>query len=134
MVQNAENVDPPLSPLAGPGGYDVGAALAGMSMGAPIPGIPHDGASAYSDGPFSGADAAVMAEAFRTTLRQPDFIGRPVEEGESPEATAERRENELLTQRLAEEGRDLRSVSSSRGVRVNRGEDDEATIPEVPEL
>jgi len=92
----------------------------------------HDGASTDSGGPFSGADAAIMAQAFRTTLRHPDFMGAPVEEGESPDhIDAEAEEDDLigagssrhhgslaLSKELTEEGRDIRSVSSSRGVRV----------------
>ncbi|TRM64000.1 hypothetical protein BD626DRAFT_547755 [Schizophyllum amplum] len=73
--------------------------------------------SASEGAPFSGADAAIMADAFRKALRKPDFADQPVEEGESPE-NREPREEELINQQLAEEGRDIRSVSSSRGVRV----------------
>lgn len=135
MVQNAANNEPLLSPVGGTGGFDTGAAGIGAGAagaGAANLAVPHDGASAYSDGPFSGADAAVMAEAFRTTLRQPDFAGRPVEEGDSPDAIAERQESQLLAQRLAEEGKDLRSVSSSRGVRIERSDDGD-TITGLPE-
>ncbi|THH11643.1 hypothetical protein EW145_g514 [Phellinidium pouzarii] len=49
-------------------------------------------------------------------LRKPEFTDQPVEEGESPEAMAE--QPELLSRELAEEGRDIRSVGSSRDVRV----------------
>jgi hypothetical protein len=59
-----------------------------------------------------------MADAFRKALRKPDFAGRPVEEGESPENNPEANEDELLNRELADEGRDIRSVGSSRGVRV----------------
>jgi hypothetical protein len=123
-------------------------------------GVVYDGASTISDsgGPFSGADAAIMADAFRKMLRKPDFAGQ-IEEGESPgtDATAEdaaavaggsggaqrtsgdaagapvgpsressderavQREG-VLSRELAEEGRDIRSVSSSRGVRVERAD------------
>ncbi|PPQ85997.1 hypothetical protein CVT26_012754 [Gymnopilus dilepis] len=97
----------------------------------------HDGASTISDsgGPFSGADAAIMADAFRKMLRKPDFASRPVEEGESPEQPEGEAEGDegivgvgsappphpgesVLRGELAEEGRDIRSVSSSRGVKV----------------
>ncbi|KAJ6584754.1 hypothetical protein B0H19DRAFT_980484 [Mycena capillaripes] len=75
--------------------------------------------SAGDPGPFSGADAAIMADAFRKALRKPDFAGRPVEEGESPENdNPETNEDELLSRELADEGRDIRSVGSSRGVKV----------------
>lgn len=86
--------------------------------------------SAGDSGPFSGADAAIMADAFRKALRKPDFAGRPVEEGESPE-TQERKE-ELLNRELAEEGRDIRSVSSSRGVKVETLSDNEDTVQDNP--
>lgn len=85
--------------------------------------VMHDGASTSSRagsageaGPFSGADAAIMADAFRKMLRKPDFAGRPEGE-ESPDSHPERKE-EILNRELAEEGRDMRSVSSSRGVKV----------------
>lgn len=89
----------------------------------------HDGASTDSGGPFSGADAAIMAQAFRTTLRQPGFMDSPVVEGEGPDhndveaedddiggAGSSRHHGSLAMSK--EEGRDIRSVSSSRGVRV----------------
>ncbi|KIM66779.1 hypothetical protein SCLCIDRAFT_14366 [Scleroderma citrinum Foug A] len=60
---------------------------------------------------FSGADAAIMADAFRKALRKPDFAGSPVEENED-------RKDDVINRELAEEGRDIRSVGSSRGVRV----------------
>ncbi|KAG2113664.1 hypothetical protein BD769DRAFT_1673672 [Suillus cothurnatus] len=68
--------------------------------------------SAGDTGPFSGADAAIMADAFRKALRKPDFAGPPVEEAE------DHRDDAIMSRELAEEGRDLRSVSSSRGVKV----------------
>ncbi|KAF9474158.1 hypothetical protein BDN70DRAFT_936867 [Pholiota conissans] len=105
----------------------------------------HDGASTISDsgGPFSGADAAIMADAFRKMLRKPDFATGRVDEGRAgstghgeDEEDGEERDGEdddggddglrdlanssnvVLSRELAEEGRDIRSVSSSRGVRV----------------
>ncbi|KAJ6557286.1 hypothetical protein DFH09DRAFT_986863 [Mycena vulgaris] len=90
--------------------------------------------SAGDPGPFSGADAAIMADAFRKALRKPDFAGRPVEEGESPEhdnpETAN--EDELLNRELADEGRDIRSVGSSRGVRVETLSDSGDTAHDHP--
>jgi len=71
--------------------------------------------SAQESGLFSGADAAIMADAFRMALRKPEFTGESPEE--SPEEKA-RKEAELLSKELAEEGRDIRSVGSSRGVKV----------------
>jgi hypothetical protein len=81
----------------------------------------HDGASGISGegGPFSGADAAIMADAFRKMLRKPDFAA--IGEGDSPESQAEGGAptgQDVLNRELAEEGRDLRSVASSRGVTV----------------
>lgn len=87
----------------------------------------HDGASTMSRGseaaPFSTSDAAVMADAFRTALRKPNFGDRPLEEGESPDEPGGTNHpgpsrHELLARELAEEGKDIRSVGSSRGVRV----------------
>jgi hypothetical protein len=90
---------------------------------------PNDGSSMIShahstDTPFSGADAAIMADAFRKALRKPDFAGRPIEEGDSPESQ-EQKEHRLLSRELAEEGRDIRSVGSSRDVRVETLSDTE---------
>ena len=80
----------------------------------------HDGESSISGegGLFSGQDAAIMADAFRKMLRKPDFAA--IGEGESPESNGE---GNVLGQQLAEEGRDLRSVSSSRGVRIESHSD-----------
>ncbi|KAJ3733321.1 hypothetical protein DFJ43DRAFT_224375 [Lentinula guzmanii] len=86
------------------------------------------GGSAGEGGPFSGADAAIIANAFRTMLRKPDFADAPVEEGESPDSQEHGRVE--LNRELAEEGRDIRSVSSSRGVRVETLSDDGDTIQE----
>ncbi|KAG7088261.1 hypothetical protein E1B28_012275 [Marasmius oreades] len=85
--------------------------------------------SAGEGGPFSGADAAIMADAFRKALRKPDFAGRPVEEGDSPENPEAK--SELLSRELAEEGRDIRSVSSSRGVRVETLSDSGDTAHDI---
>ena len=71
--------------------------------------------SAQESGLISGADAAIMADAFRMALRKPEFVDGTPEE--SPEEKA-KKEAELLNKELAEEGRDIRSVSSSRGVKV----------------
>ncbi|KDN33621.1 hypothetical protein RSAG8_13285, partial [Rhizoctonia solani AG-8 WAC10335] len=81
----------------------------------------NDGASNRSGetGPISGQDAAILAGAFRAMMRKPDFASRPDEEGESPE---EKNARELKEQ-LAEEGRDIQSVRSERGVRVHTAED-----------
>lgn len=112
----------PLLPPPAPGG--VGAGVVGGST-------THDAASTISDsgGPFSGADAAIMADAFRKMLRKPDFAEGAVAEGDSPGADGAEEEdvaaaaaastsNIVLSRELAEEGRDIRSVSSSRGVKV----------------
>ncbi|QRW19958.1 hypothetical protein RhiXN_08933 [Rhizoctonia solani] len=68
----------------------------------------------------SGQDAAIMASAFRAMLRKPDFASRPEEEDESPE---ERNVRDMKEQ-LAEEGRDIQSVRSERGVRVHNTAED----------
>ncbi|KAF8752600.1 hypothetical protein RHS01_07561 [Rhizoctonia solani] len=70
--------------------------------------------------PISGQDAAIMASAFRAMLRKPDFASRPEEEDESPE---ERNVRDMKEQ-LAEEGRDIQSVRSERGVRVHNTAED----------
>ena len=102
----------------------------------------NDGASTMSHGseaaPFSGADAAVMADAFRAALRKPNFSDRPVEEGESPETDpvsddplgSARPGDIILDRELAEEGRDIRSVDSSRGVTVQSLSQD--TVQDLP--
>ena len=95
----------------------------GISPSIPTGNITTDAASTTSDGggALSGADAAIIADAFRKKLRKPDFA---VQEGDSPDSTAEReRETEaagnvVLSRELAEEGRDIRYVSSSKGVKV----------------
>lgn len=79
-------------------------------------------ATSADPGLISNADAAIMAAAFRDTLRNPAFPDRPIEEGESPDS--QQPQKEVLQRELAEEGRDIRSVNSSR-VRV---EGDESTI------
>jgi len=97
---------------------------------------PNDGSSMTShahstETPFSGADAAIMADAFRKALRKPDFVGRTIEEGDSPDAQ-EQKEHLLLSRELAEEGRDIRSVGSSRDVRVETLTDAEDKIKDAP--
>ena len=73
--------------------------------------------SAGEGGPFSGADAAIMADAFRKALRKPDFAGEVLDEGDSP--SSQPPDNvELMNRELGDEGRELRSVESSRGVQV----------------
>lgn len=83
-----------------------------------------DGASVMSGsdhGLFSGADAAIIAEAFRQEMRKPNFSGRPVEEGESP---PEPPRADVMNRELAEEGRDIRSVRSARDVHVESSSGD----------
>lgn len=131
MMANAQTGNAPQSPLL------AGAVLASAgATGSHRPNSPdmHDGASTVSRGsesaPFSGADAAVIADAFRTTLRKFNFADRPVMEGDSPDeedpgepeslagSAAPHLGEIMLSRQLAEEGRDIRSVSSSRGVKV----------------
>ncbi|KAJ7258744.1 hypothetical protein B0H12DRAFT_1232190 [Mycena haematopus] len=88
----------------------------------------HDRTTSPEPRPFSGSDAAIMANAFRAELRQPPRSPNgdeesPDTEGYADEATAARerpeaeRERETLLRRgLASE--DIRSVDSVRGVRV----------------
>ncbi|KZT73965.1 hypothetical protein DAEQUDRAFT_363839 [Daedalea quercina L-15889] len=137
MMANAAtgNAQSPLLGSAALAGGAIGAAEAGENRPtSPTEG--HDGASTMSrtsadPGLFSGADAAILAAAFRSQLRKPDFTERPVEEGESPGSQATERPEAVLGRELAEEGRDIRSVGSSRGVRVetlgDTTDDDAAT-------
>jgi hypothetical protein len=97
---------------------------------------PNDGSSMIShthstETPFSGADAAIMADAFRKALRKPDFVGGTIEEVDTPEVQ-EQKEHLLLSRELAEEGRDIRSVGSSRDVRVETLLDGEDKLKDVP--
>lgn len=128
MMANAQKSHSPQLPLLG------GAGLAAVATGRasseqhrPESVVSPDGASEISrthsmgdSGPFSGADAAIMADAFRKALRKPDFAGPPVEEVD------DHGDDAIMNRELKEEGRDLRSVSSSRGVRVETLGDDDA--------
>jgi hypothetical protein len=117
MVQIVDS--PPLPPHTG-----IPTTATGVSPSIVTRNLPADAASTTSEsgGPLSGADAAIIADAFRKMLRKPDFAGPAVAEGDSPDTTAEREAeaagNVVLNRELAEEGRDIRSVSSSRGVKV----------------
>ncbi|KAF7968748.1 hypothetical protein HWV62_29581 [Athelia sp. TMB] len=127
MMANAEQVNSPRSPLLGGGGM-LAAGAAGAAGGAAYEHrassvMSPDGASTASHGgsageggPFSGADAAIMADAFRKALRKPDFAGG-IDEGDSP-GSDQANNGVLMNRELAEEGRDIRSVESSRGVQV----------------
>ena len=102
------------------------------SYGGHAPSVLHDGASGVSGegGPFSGADAAIMADAFRKMLRKPEFPA--VEEGESPDSKDDAvgpLGGSMLTRELAEEGKEVRSVSSSRGVKVESHDESEPRDP-----
>jgi hypothetical protein len=107
-------------------GFAGGAAMSERDRNAPSVVI-HDGASntsAGDSGPFSGADAAIMADAFRKMLRKPDFAERLEEGDDSPDGGDDDDDDNrqgLIGRELAEEGRDIRSVSSERGVRVETG-------------
>lgn len=136
MMANADTGHAPTSPVAASGGSAAGGAYNAVDRHRPPSPDVHDGASLASRvseaALFSGADAAVMANAFRTALRKPNFTDRPDEEGESPDSDPSKREPDLLGAALNEEGRDIRSVGSSRGVRVETLSDagDEDTIHE----
>lgn len=134
-MANARNGGEPTSPV-------VASAYGAVSTHRPPSPEIHDGASTMSRGSdaalFSGADAAVMADAFRAALRKPNFADRPVEEGESPDSDPNRpnKETALLNEALTEEGRDIRSVGSSRGVKVetlsDAGDNNDATQGRPP--
>ena len=122
MVQRYDS--PPLPVHTG---IPVAAVASGGSPTTTTRNIATDAASTSdSGGPLSGADAAIIADAFRKMLRKPDFAGPSVVEGDSPDSSADREAenagNVVLNRELAEEGRDIRSVSSSRGVKVEPGE------------
>ncbi|KAG6333816.1 hypothetical protein ID866_5276 [Astraeus odoratus] len=128
MMADAHHQHSPNLPLlvgAGPGGV-VGRASSEHHRPTSI--VSPDGVSEVSrahstgdSGPFSGADAAIMADAFRKALRKPDFAGAPMEENED-------RKDDVINRELAEEGRDIRSVGSSRGVRVETLSDTGDTV------
>lgn len=113
-----------------------GTMSAAQRLGAVSPDSTH---SRTEPRPFSGSDAAIMANAFRAELRQP---GRPLEldeaEGDGDGVTeararsSERPDTEreaLLRRELGSEGADIRSVDSVRGVRVESSEGHERTSP-----
>lgn len=149
MMMDDSNKQPPLSPtdptgaasssqhggmekaaLFGAGAGFGGAAAASSARGGSRDGAPGGGVGDTSSmmsgsdttgtGMLSGADAAIVADAFRQAMRKPDFSGRPVEEDESPDQVDDEgaRELELINLELAREGRDIRSVGSARGVQV----------------
>jgi len=118
MIANVQNSNSPQLPLLA-GAVVGGGGRTSSEQHRPSSIVSPDGVSEISrahsagdQGPFSGADAAIMADAFSKALRKPEFADVPIEEPE------ERREDTLINRELAEEGRDIRSVSSSRGVRV----------------
>ncbi|KIK94739.1 hypothetical protein PAXRUDRAFT_11862 [Paxillus rubicundulus Ve08.2h10] len=119
MIANAQNPHSPQLPLFASAGIGATGGRTSSEHHRPSSIVSPDGVSEISrahstgdQGPFSGADAAIMADAFRKALRKPDFAGATVEEPE------ERTDDAIMNRELAEEGRDIRSVSSSRGVRV----------------
>ena len=120
MVEGSTGATQAVSPLLGTKGLATGEAT-GAASGSHEKTTGEDGSlisrsnSAQESALFSGADAAIMADAFRKALRKPEFMAGTPEE--SPEEKA-LKEAELLNKELAEEGRDIRSVSSSRGVKV----------------
>jgi hypothetical protein len=108
--------------LIPPGALGIAGATAGAGAGAASSSRAGSTHTKDTDAPFSGADAAILAAAFRDTLRNPDSVSRPLEEGESPdkEADSEEERQLFLHQQLKEAGKDLRSVASSRGVKVQQ--------------
>lgn len=132
MMGNVGGPSPASPLLAGAAINRQPSSVVGVGAGAAQSTQDHDGASTISrtgsagnEAPFSGADAAIMADAFRKMLRKPDFADRPVEEGESPSGPEP---EEMIGRELAEEGRDIRSVSSERGVRVETLSDGGDTV------
>ncbi|KAF9219259.1 hypothetical protein BS17DRAFT_789753 [Gyrodon lividus] len=130
MMANAQNSNSPQLPLLASAGVGVTGGRASSEHHRPSSIVSPDGVSEISrthsagdQGPFSGADAAIMADAFRKALRKPDFAGATVEEPE------ERNDDAIMNRELAEEGRDIRSVSSSRGVRVETLSDAGDAVP-----
>lgn len=111
----------PLLPGRGPSSVGHGGPIAAGAAKDTHSVLLPDGASTISRagsadaGPFSGQDAQIMADAFRKMLRKPDFADSLAEETDVPDIP---KEEEIINRALAEEGRDIRSVSSSRGVRV----------------
>jgi len=107
----------PMSPIH-PSVFGAGGAMAGDSLLARDSSVHRqntDGVSMMSGsdgGPFSTQDAAILAQAFRSQLRKPEFEGRPDEEGESPD------EVNLINAELAAEGTTLHNAGSARHVRV----------------
>ena len=138
MIANAGNQSSPL--LAGVGGVvprPSDEKSPGMRDEPSV--VANDGASSIShagsataggnEGPFNAHDAAIMADAFRKMLRKPDFAGQPVEdEAETSEGKEET--EEMINRELAEEGRDIRSVRSERGVKVETHSDAGDTMQE----
>ncbi|KAG8739394.1 hypothetical protein FRC10_005660 [Ceratobasidium sp. 414] len=122
-VENAGGA--PASLIGQPVSIRRGGAGGGSMVGAGGIHAGTDGASTRSGetGPISGQDAAIMAKAFREMMRKPDFAMRPDEEDESPEERNAREQAEMMKEQLAEEGRDIQSVRSERGVRVYTNED-----------
>lgn len=120
MVEGSAGATQAASPLLGAKGFATGEAT-GAASGSHEKTTGEDGSlisrsnSAQESALFSGADAAIMADAFRKALRKPEFMAGTPEESSEEKA---RKETELLNKELAEEGRDIRSVSSSRGVKV----------------
>ena len=115
MIQTYDS--PPLPPHTGI------PSTTGISPLVPTGNLTTDAASTTSEGggPLSGADAAIIADAFRKKLRKPDFAVRSVDEGDTNgerERDTEAAGNVVLSRELAEEGRDIRYVSSSKGVKV----------------
>lgn len=87
------------------------------------PGAPPLSHTAAHPPPFSLTDAAALGFAFRNVMRKPEFSD--VDEGDvdSPGIRQSVIDDddagrEVLESELAEEGRDIRSVSSSRGVKI----------------
>ena len=127
MMAAAATADPS-SPITHESSYAGHQAVLPTLVRSP-PSVHHEQSSVHSKGTadpmISTHEAAYMADAFRKALRKPDFADRPPEEGESPESNAVQTEERLLKSELADEGRDIMSVRSERGVKVVTDEEED---------
>ncbi|KAF9465709.1 hypothetical protein BDZ94DRAFT_298536 [Collybia nuda] len=89
-----------------------------------------------NEGPFSGADAAIMADAFRKMLRKPDFSERPVEEGDGIDGAEdlERKEEFFSTPLLAGDLQNDEVISSRDAALVADAFRKVRRKPDLPEI
>lgn len=84
------------------------------------PGAPPLSHSAVHPPPFSLTDATALGFAFRNVMRKPEFpdVDEGDAEGLRQSVVDDDAGREVLESELAEEGRDIQSVGSSRGVKI----------------